>query len=244
MKNMILKPTSTANEQGWKKIDLSAEIVTNIVSRKYDYLLSLLSLRKAKYVAKNGLFFISCGDVDTVAECSENETVIRITEKGIAVIGQNEDAVSNGVKMLIDMKRVAPSEGEYPVGEFRYIPKMNFRGVHMCIFKPNDGTEKDDTYVADVRRRTQLAALCGYNYISYEFWGMFPYEKREYAHWPNAWSREDTEGLISFAIDDLHIIPFPTQNLTSHAGWSRMGSPCFTASATKSFTTSAGMNSW
>ncbi len=224
MKNMILKPTSSVNVQGWKKIDLSGEITTNISSRKYDYLLSLLSLGKANYVAKNGLFFICIGDVDACAECGENETVIRITEKGIAVIGQNEDAVSNGVKMLIDMKRVAPGECEYPVGEFRYTPKMSFRGVHMCIFKPNDGTEKDDTYVADVRRRTQLAALCGYNYISYEFWGMFPYEKREYAHWPNAWSREDTEGLISFAIDDLHIIPFPTQNLTSHAGWSRITS--------------------
>ena len=224
MKKMILKPTTVANEQGWKKIDLSGEITTNITSRKYDYLLSLLSLGKAKNVAKNGLFFITVGNVSTDAECEDRESVVRITENGIAVIGKCEDAVSNGVKMLIDMKRVAPSDGEYPVGEFRYIPKMNFRGVHMCIFKPNDGTEKDDTYVADVRRRTELAALCGYNYISYEFWGMFPYEKREYAHWPNAWSRKDTEDLIAFAIDDLHVIPFPTQNLTSHAGWSRITS--------------------
>ncbi len=218
MKRMILKPSSAINEQGWKKIDLSGEITTNISCRKYDYLLSLLSLGAAEYVAKNGLEFISIGDTDTEAECAKDEVVVRITEKGIAIIGENADAVSNGVKMLIDMKRIAPAESEYPIGEFRYTPKMSFRGVHMCIFKPND------THVADVRRRTQLAALCGYNYISYEFWGMFPYEKREYAHWPNAWSREDTEALISFAIEDLHVIPFPTQNLTSHAGWSRITS--------------------
>lgn len=224
MEKMILKPNSKANEQGWKKIDLSGKITTNIVSRKYDYLLSLLSLGKAKQVAKSGLLYLLIGEADTCVECAENETVIRITEKGIAVIGQNEDAVSNGVKMLIDMKRVAPIEGEYPIGEFRYTPKMSFRGVHMCIFKPNDGTAKDDTFVADLRRRTELAALCGYNYIFYEFWGMFPYEKREYAHWPNAWTREETEGLISFVIDDLHMTPIPHQNLTSHAGWSRITS--------------------
>ena len=53
---MILKPTVAVNEQGWKKIDLSGEITTNIVSRKYDYLLSLLSLGKAKNVAKKRTF--------------------------------------------------------------------------------------------------------------------------------------------------------------------------------------------
>ncbi len=222
MNNMILKPDSKANEQGWEKINLSGEITTNIISRKYDYLLSLLSLGSATYVAKNGLLYLMIGNVDADVECDDKETVLRITENGIAIIGKCEDAVSNGVKMLIDMKRVAPNDGEYPVGEYRYRPKMDFRGVHMCIFKPNDGTPKDDTFVDDIRRRTKIAALCGYNYIFYEFWGMFPYEKREYAHWPNAWSRKETEDLISFVIDDLHMTPIPHQNLTSHAGWSRI----------------------
>lgn len=224
MDTMILKPDLQIGFEGWEKIDLSGEIMTNITSRKYDYLLSLLSLGKAKQVAKNGLKYLLIGDVSVDGKCAENQTIVRITKNGIAVIGQNDDAVSNGVKMLIDMKRVAPNACEYPIGEFYYTPKMDFRGVHMCVFKPNDGTEKDDTFVKDVRRRTEIAALCGYNYISYEFWGMFPYEKREYAHWPNAWTRNEVEDLISFVIDDLHMIPIPTQNLTSHAGWSRITS--------------------
>lgn len=222
MDAMILKPDLQIGFQGWKKVDLSCEITTNISSRKYDYLLSLLSLGKAKQVSKNGFKYLLIGDVSIDGECAKNQTIVRITENGIAVIGYNEDAVSNGVKMLIDMKRVAPNTCEYPIGEFYYTPKMDFRGVHMCVFKPNDGTEKDDTFVADIRRRTEIAALCGYNYIFYEFWGMFPYEKREYAHWPNAWTRKETEDLISFVIDDLHMIPIPHQNLTSHAGWSRI----------------------
>ena len=222
MENMILKPNSSVNVQGWKKINLVGGAITNVTSRRYDYLLSLLSVGAPNQVAENGDFFLRIGECDTTAECGENETVLRITESGIAVIGKTEDAISNGVKMLVDMKRVAPFDNAFLVGEFRYTPKISFRGVHMCIFKPNDGTEKDDTTIDDVMRRTKIAALCGYNYVFYEFWGMFPYEKRPYAHWPNAWSREDVLKLVSFVIDDLHMIPIPHQNLTSHAGWSRI----------------------
>ena len=42
--------------------------------------------------------------------------------------------------MLVDMKRCAETDGEYPVGTFYYKSKMKMRAVHMCIFKPNDGT--------------------------------------------------------------------------------------------------------
>ena len=220
---MILKPDLVTGGE-WKKVNLSGDITTNITERSYDYLLSLLSLGSASQLDVKGNFFIKVGDCDASVECAENETVVRISETGLAVVGKSADAVSNGVKMLIDMKRVAPCAGEYPIGEFRYTPKMKFRGAHLCIFKPNDGTVKDDTTVADIRRRTELLALCGYNYVFYEFWGMFPYSKREYAHWPNAWSRADVEKLISFVIDDLHMTPVPVQNLTSHAGWSRITS--------------------
>ena len=224
MNGMILKPDSVINAGGWKKIDISGEVLTNITSRSYDYLLSRLSIGGAKKVAKSGNFFISIGECDTEATCKAGECVIRVGDRGIAVIGESEDAVSNGVKMLIDMKRTAPGDGEYFTGEFRYAPKMAFRGAHMCIFKPNDGTAKDDTTLADLLRRTELCAMCGYNYVFYEFWGMFPYAKREYAHWPNSYTREDVEKLISFVIDDLHMTPIPVQNLTSHAGWSRITS--------------------
>ncbi len=222
MENLVLKPSKIVKFDGWKVVKTDGKAQTNVADRKYDYLLSLLDVAPAECVAKSGNLFLTIGCADVDADCGENETVIKISENGIAVIGKTADAISNGVKMLIDMKRVAKADGEYPIGEFRYIPKMKFRGVHMCIFKPNDGTPKDDTSPANLRRRIKTAALCGYNYIFLEFWGMFPYEKREYAHWPNCCSRETVEGLISFIIDDLHMTAVPVQNLTSHAGWSRI----------------------
>jgi hypothetical protein len=96
--------------------------------------------------------------------------------------------------------------------------------MHLCIFNPDDGTEKDDTTPEDIKRRIIKAALAGYNYIFMEFWGMFPYKKRPYAAWPKAYTRETVEEIISLAIDKLHITPLPCQNLTSHAGWSRIAS--------------------
>jgi hypothetical protein len=58
---------------------------------------------------------------------------------------------------------------------------INMRAIHMCIFDPQDGTEKDDTSPEAVIKRIELAALLGYNYLFLEFWGMYPYEKHPYA---------------------------------------------------------------
>ena len=50
---------------------------------------------------------------------------------------------------------------------------------------------------------------------------MFPYSL-DYAHWPNAYTKEEISDLVNYAIDDLHITPLPAQNLATHAGWSRI----------------------
>lgn len=224
MEQLLLRPSESKNFIGWKKVENLCFSETNVMEREYGYLLSLLGIEKIEKVAKNGTLYLKIGAIDLDIDCKNHDTAIKITEKGILVVGKSAEAISNGVKMLIDMKRNAPSEREYPIGEFYYTPKMQMRAVHMCIFKPNDGTEKEDTAPEDLRRRIEVAALCGYNYVFLEFWGMFPYEKREYAHWPNCYSRKTVEDLISFIIDDLHMIAIPHQNLTSHAGWSRITS--------------------
>lgn len=224
MQNLLLKPDQTENFEGWKEVKGLTFAKTNVSDRNYSYLLSLLGIKEIEKVSKNGIFYLVIGNQSTDLEIGEYDTAIKISETGIAVVGKSAEAVSNGVKMLIDMKKHAPKEYEYPIGHFFYRPKIRMRAVHMCIFKPDDGTEKEDTSPANLRRRIEKAALCGYNYVFLEFWGMFPYEKRNYAHWPNCYSREVVESLISFIIDDLHMTAIPHQNLTSHAGWSRIAS--------------------
>lgn len=223
MDKLLLKPDKSENFLGWRQVNLPKLARTNALERDFKYLLSLLGIEGIVKEKIDGVLYLSVGDVDIKdLSCSEYETIIKITNNGIAIMGSSKDAISNGVKMLIGMKKNAPNDGEYPIGTFYYSAKIKMRAVHMCIFKPNDGTEKDDTDSTNLRRRLEKAALSGYNYVLLEFWGMFPYEKREYAHWPNCYSRETVEELISFIIDDLHMTAIPHQNLTSHAGWSRI----------------------
>ncbi len=225
MEKLLLKPDKSENFIAWGKVKPCEKAKTNVQERDYGYLASLLGVKSVEKVQGGDNLYFSIGEVAMEnINCSEYETVIRITETGIAVVGNSANALSNGVKMVIDMQRSAETVGEYPIGTFYYNEKIKMRAVHMCIFKPNDGTQKEDTSPENLRRRIERAALCGYNYVFLEFWGMFPYEKREYAHWPNCYSRETVESLISFIIDDLHVTPIPVQNLTSHAGWSRISS--------------------
>ena len=100
---------------------------------------------------------------------------------------------------------------------------MEFRGLHLCIFDPNDGTEKEETSPEHVRRMLRLAAMTGYRYAFLEFWGMFPFRRRPYAVWPNTLYTPEVAGIIDYALDDSSARP-SRQNLTSHAGWSRITS--------------------
>ncbi len=227
---MLLKPSKTVRFEGMREVRFADKAETNVSCRKYDHLLKLLGKPKAKIDPRRGeieyLFIGERKDGDAVnfPQVGKDETVLIIGDDRAEIYGQSEDAVSSGLKILIDMYRSNDGKNVLPIGEFRYAPKLAMRGVHMCIFPPDDGTKKEDTALEDLLRRTEEAALCGYNYIFLEFWGMFPYRKHPYAHWQNCYTREETEKLVSFLIDDLHVTPIPVQNLTSHAGWSRISS--------------------
>ena len=193
--------------------------------KKFDYLLSLIEVEDIT-VDDSDDYVLTIGDIELEDDlCYEGDEAyhIEITEKGIALAANTEEGISQAVKLLALM--YMENDGAIPCGIIDDYPEVEFRGTHLCIFNPHDGTEKDDTYPGDTKRRLKLLALTGYKYVFIEFWGMFPYKKHPYACWPHSsYTREVVEGLISYAIDDLHITPLPCQNLTSHAGWSRIAS--------------------
>lgn len=137
----------------------------------------------------------------------------------IIIAANTVQGLANGAKLLVRLSRAKMlAKGVYVEDE----PDLNFRGVHMCLFRPNDKTEKDSTTPDDIRRRALLAALSGYNHIFLEFWAMFPYQRQPKAKWPEAYSPEEVRALIKYIKNDLHMIPCPAQNLTSHGAWSRI----------------------
>jgi hypothetical protein len=225
LNRLSLKPQTISTFQGFEKLNLKNQAVTNVTEKEYGYLLSLLGCSAPTKITQDGARFLMLGEYDPALQngldLKDGECVLKITKATAAVFGKTYQEVSDGLKMLINMKS---DVGEFPIGEYRHSPAIKMRAVHFCVFKPNDGTEKEDTSPEALRARIEKAALCGYNYVFLEFWGMFPYEKRPYAHWENCYTRSDVEKIISFAIDDMHVTPIPVQNLTSHAGWSRISS--------------------
>ncbi len=145
---------------------------------------------------------------------------LAVDQRSIRLAARSPSGMAFGLKTLAKLVR---DRQALPAMVVQDAPSLDFRGLHLCIFRPDDGTEKEDTAPDDIRRMLRLAALTGYRYVFLEFWGMFPYQRRPYAVWPNTlYTPEVVRGLIDHAIDDLHLCPLPCQNLTSHAGWSRI----------------------
>lgn len=158
----------------------------------------------------------------SLAFSGEEAYALRIDPRGIVLASRTLAGMALAVKTLV---RLARGRQELPCLTIQDAPAVDFRGLHLCIFKPDDGTEKEDTSPQAIRRMLRLAAMTGYKYVFLEFFGLFPYQRRPYAVWPNQlYPPEVVRDLIDYALDDLHVCVLPCQNLTSHAGWSRISS--------------------
>lgn len=162
-------------------------------------------------------------EIPAVEGSGKEAYALSVTEGGIAIAANDEEGLSQGLRMLANLSE--KHCGSIPCMLIQDEPKIAFRGLHCCIFRPNDGTDKEDSSPEALTALLENACLNGYNYVFLEFWGTFPYRKHPYACWPDSpYTRESVEALIAHIIDDLHITPLPCQNLTSHAGWSRIAS--------------------
>ncbi len=145
---------------------------------------------------------------------------IEAEESALKISANTDIGLSYALRALI---RLSAQNGTIPCVSIEDEPDVGTRCVHMCVFDPQDGSEKDDTSYEAVKARIELAAVLGYNYVFIEFWGMFPFERHPYASHPyTEYTKEKIRALVAHCKNDLHIIPCPGQNLTSHAGWSRI----------------------
>lgn len=223
LKKLLIKPKKLDLKDGEYKQNKSAEIFTN-ADADMSYLLELVGFennaKKVWYDTK--AFVLSIGDANpTIANIefvNDEEYIMEIGEDKILIISKTEGGMLLGLKAFIRMSEELDVMPNMLIDDYPDIP---FRAVHTCMFKPNDGTEKEESSPEYIKMMMKTAALCGYNHIFIEFWGMFPYSL-PYAHWPNAYTKEQVKDLVDFAFDKLHIRPIPQQNLTSHAAWSRI----------------------
>lgn len=226
LNQLLIKPKKLTVCDGIHKMDKNAAISTNAKNIDFSYLLSLAGYQNnAEVKTFDGFEKLSvlCIGKETIEDIdykfeNDEKYYMTITESSVVIVAKTNEAMLLGLKALI---RIYTEATVVPACKIEDYPDIPFRSVHTCMFKPNDGSEKEESSPEYIKRMIKMAAICGYNYIFIEFWGMFPYT-REYAHWPNAYTKEQIEDLVSYAMDKLHIRPLPAQNLTTHAGWSRI----------------------
>ncbi len=224
VKKLLIEPKEIILKEGNHKQNNDACIFTNIET-DMSYLLNLAGFNSKvetiDYDIKD-TYIVAIGRKDIELKqfvfINDEQYYMEIDEDSIVISGKTVDGVLLGLKSFIRIKQELEVIPQMTIIDYPNIP---FRAVHTCMFRPDDGTEKEESDPAHIKSMMQTAAICGYNYIFIEFWGVFPYSL-DYAHWPNAYSKEEISDLVSFAIDKLHITPLPAQNLTTHAGWSRI----------------------
>lgn len=226
LKNLVPCPRKAEKKDGLYVISEDSRVfVCDRTKKSYNFWLSKMNITKIeKNPLSDDLFVVIIGDenieVPKISFTGEEAYKIVVNDDGIVIAANSEQGLSFGVRTLVKIYNMGK---EIPALEIEDEPMVDMRAIHMCVFDTEDGSEKDDTSPEDLKRRIELAALLGYNHVFIEFWGMFPYERHPYAAWKHSnYSKEKIEEIVSFCIDDLHIIPCPGQNLTSHAGWSRI----------------------
>ncbi len=226
LNNLIPYPRKIEGGEG--DFSLNANLKTTVcgkAKKNYNYWLGKLGLAYAETKDFNTDFYaitIGDGNNEFIPPAFPDKEAYRIvvSADSITVTANSEEGLSFALKTLVKIQML---ENKIPCVVIEDAPMVDMRAIHMCIFDPEDGSKKDDTSFSSVKERIELISLMGYNHVFIEFWGMFPYERHPYACWSHSTYTKDTvEELISFCINDLHITPCPCQNLTSHAGWSRI----------------------
>ena len=228
MNELLIQPKKLVINNEQHCFDANAAIYTNVKDINISYLLKLVGytgeVRYKEFQTAKEYSVLLIGTDEWLQKTYEfdhpEKYYLEVGTDCILVAGKTPEDMILGLKGFI---RISSEWEVLPTLSIEDYPDISFRSVHTCIFKPDDGTEKEITTVEYMKKMIQTAAISGYNHIFIEFWGMFPYS-RDYAHWPDALTRVEVDEMVSFALDDMHIIPLPAQNMTTHAAWSRISS--------------------
>ena len=222
LQKMLIQPKKLELKDGICAVSKDTTVKTNC-KKDFSFLMGMLGRAAAVCDEKSceEFFYLTMGNVqlkEAYTFCDDEAYEMDLNPDSITITAKTEDGLLLGLKALI---RMTEELGELPAMHICDWPDIGFRSVHMCVFRPNDGTEKEETSPEYLKKMIRNAALTGYNHCFIEFWGMFPYS-RDYAHWPEAYDKATIEDIVSYAMDKMHIRPLPAQNLCGHAGWSRI----------------------
>ena len=199
--------------------------ILNVCCDERDFSLLAAKCGMCAKQAEGSMNIAWVGEKDETLKCSfasEEAYSMSILPGGVTIAANTAAGLSMGVKALW---RLLSKSNSLECARIDDEPAISFRAVHLCVFPKYDGTQKEDTSPAALRNMINQAAFWGYNRVFIEFWGCYPYQKHPYACWPDTeYSPAIVTEILSECMDGLHMIALPVQNLTSHAGWSRISS--------------------
>ncbi|MBR5626411.1 MAG: family 20 glycosylhydrolase, partial [Thermoguttaceae bacterium] len=100
-----------------------------------------------------------------------------------------------------------------PELEIDDVPRLVFRGLHLCWFPETESTS--------IERSIRMASYYKFNYIVLEFWGVFPFEACDAMCWEEFHtSKDEVRRLVSLG-RSLGVQLIPQINLLGHAPGAR-----------------------
>lgn len=144
---------------------------------------------------------------------------ISITPDCVEVTASGEQGVDYALKTLRQLAEPERGGSSFrhsllPCGEIEDEPKLNFRGMHFCIFP--------ETPMWVIEKQIRLAAYCKFNYAVIESWGVFPFRSHPEFCWKDKVKRRyEFRRLLDVAAEE-GISLIPQLNILGHASASRI----------------------
>ena len=147
-----------------------------------------------------------------------DEYALRITQKGVHVLGKNEIGLLHALYTLLQM--IVPVGTErvnqivLPEVEIHDRPRLKMRAIHLCLFPENT--------LSVIEKAIRLAGIMKYSHVILEFWGTLKYDCLPELAWPeHSWSKREIGKLVGLA-NQMGMEVIPMFNHLGHATQSRV----------------------
>lgn len=147
----------------------------------------------------------------------DEEFVIRITQRGIAIVGRDYGGLARG--LMVAMMRIVPVSLVSGQERFRMEPcelhshyTVARRMIHLCVFP--------ETSPVFLQKLIRLVGVMQYTHIVLEYWGMLQYDCLKELAWPTAFSKAFAKGMVQ-EIENMGMEAVPMMNHLGHASGCR-----------------------
>lgn len=161
-----------------------------------------------------GKAYISNGEIcEEGEEKTEYEYELHIKENGATAVFNDRLGLIHALVSFLQLLKIDDGFIRVPCYSVWDRPDMNFRAIHLCVFK--------NTALTFLKKVFGLCGMMKLTHIVLEFWGTYRYECCPDLAWKGAYTRADIEPLVKYA-NGFGIELIPMLNHMGHASQGRI----------------------